>query len=65
MPAHEIRVTLPTFELGKTDATFDVRSGGEKLGELRLSIGDLEWWPKNAKVPVVKSWEQFAAWMAE
>ena len=46
---HKITVTPPPHELGRKDLILDVVIDGEKQGELRLSEGGLDWWPRNAK----------------
>jgi hypothetical protein len=41
-----------------------VKIDGKKRGELLVSEGGLEWWPRAAKTTSrVKSWEQLAAFM--
>ena len=42
-----------------------VRGDGEKLGELRVSKGTLDWAPMSAKIPVRMTWEQFDRFMRE
>jgi hypothetical protein len=47
------------------DVVFEVRSDGEKLGELRISKGTLDWAPSSAKIPIRMTWEQFDRFMRE
>ena len=45
--------------VGKVDVVFDVWSSGEKLGQMRLSKGGVDWWPKNSKRNYHRgTWEQ-------
>ena len=61
MPQHHIEISLPTKPLKNVDTTISVWSDGEKLGELRVSRGTLDW--KSARRKIVKSisWERLAA----
>ena len=61
MPKHHIEISLPTKPLKNVDTTISVWSDGEKLGELRVSRGTLDW--KSAHRRGVKriSWERLAA----
>ena len=60
VPAHEIEMNQTTRIVGKTDVVFVVSSDAEgKLGELRLSRGGVDWWPRNSKRRFHQcSWEQ-------
>ena len=60
VPAHEIEMNQTTRIVGKTDVVFVVSSDVEgKLGELRLSRGGVDWWPRNSKHRFYQcSWEQ-------
>ena len=53
MAAHRLRMTVPGFDIGGSNVVFVVQSNRrtpsgdlEKLGELHISKGSLEWWPK-------------------
>ena len=60
MPRHDVEMSIPTTKvILSADVIFEVRSDGEKLGELRVSKGTIDWAPANAKVPVQRTWEQF------
>ena len=53
-------MSIPTTKVVlHADVVFEIRSDGEKLGELRISKGTIDWAPSNAKVPYRRSWEQF------
>jgi hypothetical protein len=44
---------------------FEVFDDEGKIGELRVSQGGIDWYPRGAQIPAKLSWEQFAAVMAE
>jgi hypothetical protein len=60
VPVHEIEMNQTTRIVGKTDVVFVVSSDVEgKLGELRLSRGGVDWWPRNSKRRFHQcSWEE-------
>jgi hypothetical protein len=60
VPKHHIEISLPTKPLKNVDATITAWSDGEKLGELRVSQGTVDW--KAARSRTVKSfsWERLA-----
>ncbi len=60
MPRHHIEISLPTKPLKNVDTTIAVWSGGEKLGEMRISKGSLDWVPAGAQKPRRISWEDLA-----
>lgn len=50
--------------VGNSDVTFVIHSDGEKLGELLISRGTVDWWPAHSKTRRASlSWEQFARLM--
>ena len=73
MAAHRVRMLIPGFDLMGANAVFVIESsrrtedgGLEKLGELHISRGSLEWWPKGAKrYRREVKWEKFAEWINE
>lgn len=65
MAEHEIFFTIPNNTVFNTDVVFQVRSGGEKLGELHISKGSIDWYSRNARIPSVLTWEQFDRVMSE
>jgi hypothetical protein len=65
MPEHRVVVTSPPRELGSVDAVYAVFADDEKLGELRISRGGVDWWPRSARLGHLLTWEQFAARMEQ
>lgn len=64
MPDHRINFALPKIELGRQDLVFEVFIDDEKQGELRVSEGGLDWWPRGAKTNHrTKSWSQLRTFM--
>jgi len=63
MPDHQISFQSPNFVLGKSDVVFVVSIDGEKQGELHISEGGIDWWPKSARKKRSKSWTQLRAFM--
>jgi hypothetical protein len=60
VPTHEIEMKQTTRIVGKTDVVFVVSSDTEgKLGELLVSRGGVDWWPRNSKTRFYQcSWER-------
>jgi hypothetical protein len=56
---HEIEISIPTKSVLNADVVFEVRSDGEKLGELRISRGTIDWRPGRARKTARLTWEQF------
>jgi hypothetical protein len=66
MPRHDVEMSIPTTKMVlHADVVFEVRSDDEKLGELRVSKGGVDWIPANARIPARLSWEQFDRAMDE
>jgi hypothetical protein len=65
MPKHDIWMTFPDKPLKNVDTTIAIWSDGEKLGELALSRGSLDW--RSARKKRVKriAWERLAALLDE
>ena len=60
MPSHDVEMSIPTTKVVlHADVVFEVRSDDEKLGELRVSKGSIDWYPALARIPVKLTWEQF------
>jgi hypothetical protein len=59
MAKHNVYVSLPSAELGKKDAFFDIYKDDKKLGTITISKGSIEWYPTNAKKPYKISWSNF------
>lgn len=60
MPRHHIEISLPTKPLKNVDTTISIWSSGEKLGELLISRGSLDWRPAGRKTVKRISWERLA-----
>jgi len=66
MADHRIRMTVPWHELGSRDVQFEVFVDNEKRGELHISEGGIDWWPRAAKTHKVSlTWTQFERVMEE
>ncbi|HEY7135590.1 MAG TPA: hypothetical protein VIB48_11030 [Acidimicrobiia bacterium] len=59
-------MSIPTTKMVlHADVVFEVRSDEEKLGDLHVSQGSIDWYPRNARQPTTLSWEQFDRLMQE
>lgn len=65
MPRHHIEISLPTKPLKNVDTTISIWSDGEKLGDLLVSRGSLDWKPAGRKRVKRISWERFAEMLNE
>lgn len=59
MAKHNVFVNLPTRELNKVDAHFYIYQNDNKLGQITISKGGLDYYPANRKKPIKISWTQF------
>ena len=59
MAKHNVFFQLPTREIGKVDAYFFIFKNDEKLGEITISKGGLDYYPNKKKYPISISWTQF------
>jgi hypothetical protein len=59
VPEHEIEISIPANTILNADVVFEVRSDGEKLGELRVSRGTIDWVPRRHQRLASLTWEQF------
>jgi hypothetical protein len=59
MAAHEVDITLPTRELGRADAVFDVKADGVTLGALHVSRGAVVWFPAGNTYGYKIGWAKF------
>jgi len=59
MARHNVHVNLPWREIGKSDVEFEIYKDEEVLGKMKISKGNLEWYPKNAKKPYSIGWSHF------
>ena len=65
MARHDVEMRIPTTKMVlHADVVFEVRSDDEKLGELRISQGSIDWYRGRAKTGVQLTWEQFDQLMA-
>ena len=59
MADHRIELSIPRIEMGRQDARFVVFIDDEKQGELHVSEGGLDWWPRSSKTnKKTKTWSQ-------
>ncbi len=66
MPRHDVEMVIPTTKVVQhADVVFEVRSDEDKLGELRVSQGGIDWFPRHAQIPATLTWEQFDHLMQE
>jgi len=65
MPTHEVTVEIPTGIVLHSDVKFVVRSDDERLGELQVSKGTIDWIPGNARTRYRMGWERFHELMLE
>jgi hypothetical protein len=66
MPSHKVEMKIPTTKMVQhADVVFEVDDDEGKLGELRVSQGGVDWYPRGAQIPAKLSWEQFAAVMEQ
>jgi hypothetical protein len=63
MAQHRVEIHQPSRVVLNSDVTFDVWKDDEKLGELRVSKGSVDWRGGKKKKGVRKTWEQFARLM--
>jgi len=61
MAKHDVVMSQPKDQLIRADIKFSIKVNGEKLGELHISKGNVEWWPKgNKKNKCRLTWTRFA-----
>lgn len=62
MADHTIKMSVPLIELGRTDVQFVVMVDGQKRGELHISEGGIDWWPRSARTnKISRTWAQLEA----
>lgn len=60
MATHSISVQPSRpLEVVNADLVIEVRSDEDKLGELRVSKGSIDWAPSHARTAISLTWEQF------
>lgn len=57
--AHSVTLRLPDLEIRKTDAIFFIHQDSEKIGEVRISKGILDYYPSGRKKPIEIKWAAF------
>jgi hypothetical protein len=62
---HRIELQLPINAIVNADARFLVYSDDEKLGELAVSRGTIDWWPARRRKAISITWERFARLMED
>ena len=63
MPRHRIEIQQPPRIVMHSDVSFVVYSDDERLGELAISKGTIDWTPARRRSAVSLSWEKFAQLM--
>ena len=62
----KVTIEVRELRLGLQDVVFVANGPGGKIGELHLSRGSVDWWPKGVKSKAVRlKWSTFAARMEE
>ena len=57
--AHDVTITgMPRFLIGGNDIVFEVRENQNKLGDLRISQGNLHWVPVGCSYGYTLAWSQ-------
>jgi hypothetical protein len=56
---HVVSFRVPERPLKHSDIIFVVRRGQRKIGELRISQGGIDWFPRKAHTGYTTSWERF------
>lgn len=49
---------VPQRPLGKVDIEFIIERDGDQFARIKISKGGIDYYGKNAKKPVSKSWKQ-------
>ena len=65
MAKHTISMRQPKDRVMNVDVEFVIKENGKKLGELHISKGNIQWIPKNGRLPRKMRWSQFAQLMSE
>ena len=56
--AFDVSMDAPALPLGSADVKFVVRENGEKIGELQVSKGAVEWFPRGAAEGYNIAWKK-------
>jgi len=46
--AHTVSMSLPKTTISKPDVEFAIKKNGVLLGKLKISKGNIQWWPSGA-----------------
>ncbi|HZJ27548.1 MAG TPA: hypothetical protein VFF40_11165 [Acidimicrobiia bacterium] len=66
MARHDVEMSIPTTKMVlHADVVFEVRGDGDKFGELHVSQGAIDWYPRSSRTPATLTWEQFDRMMEE
>lgn len=65
MAIHDINVELPRVGLGNKDLKVFIHGDNEKIGELGLSKGTIEYYPAHKRYSLSLTWEQFDEMMSK
>ena len=66
MATHQITVhPSKALDVGSADLVIEISSDEQKLGELRISRGSIDWVPRHHAQARWLEWEQFDALMQE
>jgi hypothetical protein len=57
--SHEVRLSMPTREIGRADVRFQIRRNDQLLGTLAISNGSLVWFPRDTTYGHKMSWSEF------
>ena len=61
MSSHRVTITeIPRMIVGANDVIFEVREDNAKLGDLKVSQGNLFWLSSGHNIGHVLQWNQFA-----
>jgi len=61
MASHQVTITdIPLMIVGANDVVFEVKESNVKLGDLKVSQGNLFWLPRGYSFGRVLKWSQFA-----
>ena len=61
MAKHQVEMSQPKDQVVRADIKFSIWVDNEKLDEMHVSKGNVEWWPKgNKKNKLRLSWTKFA-----
>lgn len=61
MASHQVTITsIPRMLVGANDIVFEVKENKVKLGDLKVSQGNLFWLPSGHNIGHVLEWREFA-----